>query len=316
MDLTNLRNIKEDNDKRELSQSRFIDSQVSQIETREAIVRSVKYLIEFLEGHTTKTAVINNIKSVKTPDVDKVTEAVENLHSTLKTHKNTDLSEVTKGLNDLLAEIKTLPKEFPEVKEKEEKDYTEQFISLEKAINAIEEAVAKQDLNVEAPQVNVESPVVNVEKPDLAPILKELANVVKSVKGIKIPETKETDIKPVVTEQKKTNKLLNELLDSSPGGGGGGGASWPAVNADGNAAPLTVDATGGLVVAGSVVYSVNDIADPYYGFTTSDGTWQVKKVEASAVSYATVLNNSGVTDYASAWSAKAALTYGRYHEAF
>ena len=86
MDLTNLRKINQGNEEQNQGQERHLDSQIGQLETREAFVRSIKYLIEFLEGHTTKTAVINPIKSVRTPDVDKVTNAVERLHSTLKTH--------------------------------------------------------------------------------------------------------------------------------------------------------------------------------------------------------------------------------------
>ncbi len=66
----------------------------------------------------------------------------------------------------------------------------------------------------------------------------------------------------------------------------------------------------------TVQYSVNDIEDPYYGFTTDTAEWLVKKVETDGVSYATVLNNGSVTTYADAWTARAALTYGRYDQAF
>jgi hypothetical protein len=67
-------------------------------------------------------------------------------------------------------------------------------------------------------------------------------------------------------------------------------------------------------------YSTNDIDDStsteYYGKTDSSAAWLVKKVTSSAVSYATVTNNSGVADYATAWSGRAGLTYGRKDEAF
>lgn len=66
----------------------------------------------------------------------------------------------------------------------------------------------------------------------------------------------------------------------------------------------------------SSVFGCNDISDPYYGYTNPSGEWQIRKVEASGVSYATVLNNGGVADYVTAWSTKATLTYQRYDEAF
>lgn len=70
----------------------------------------------------------------------------------------------------------------------------------------------------------------------------------------------------------------------------------------------------------SKTYKVNDIDDTtateYYGKTNANGDYLIQRVTSSVISYATVLNNDGVTDYATAWSTRASLTYGRYDEAF
>ena len=110
-------------------------------------------------------------------------------------------------------------------------------------------------------------------------------------------------------------------------GGGGGGSSWTAINEEGTPVPMELE-NGALKITGSITasastladYSVNDIDDTtsteYYGFTKPDATWLVKKVVSSGVSYATVTNNGGTTSYATAWTNKATLTYGRFDEAF
>lgn len=83
-----------------------------------------------------------------------------------------------------------------------------------------------------------------------------------------------------------------------------------------------VDATGAVIEGAggaaneSAPFNVNDIDDPYYGFTDELGSWLVKKVEATGVSYASMVNNISVTSYADAWTGRAALTYGRYDQAF
>ena len=79
----------------------------------------------------------------------------------------------------------------------------------------------------------------------------------------------------------------------------------------------------GAVIAGAggaaneaAPFNVNDISDPYYGFTDELGSWMVKKVQDGGVTYATMVNNISVTTYADAWSARASLTYERFDQAF
>jgi len=81
-----------------------------------------------------------------------------------------------------------------------------------------------------------------------------------------------------------------------------------------NLVPLTSES-----FSGEPVYGTNDIEDgatSYFGKTTSDGTYQIIKLTATTVSYATITNNGAVTSYTDAWTNRATLTYGRYDEAF
>ena len=57
----------------------------------------------------------------------------------------------------------------------------------------------------------------------------------------------------------------------------------------------------------------------YIGKMDADGGWMIQKIDTSsgtAFTYATVLNNTSVTSYADAWTARATLTYGTYSQAF
>lgn len=63
-------------------------------------------------------------------------------------------------------------------------------------------------------------------------------------------------------------------------------------------------------------YDIDEGATSYFGFTKADGTWLVKKLTSTRLSYATATNNGSVTTYSDAWSNRATLTYGRRDEAF
>lgn len=83
----------------------------------------------------------------------------------------------------------------------------------------------------------------------------------------------------------------NPLVTTGGGGGGGGSPLDP--------------------------YPLNDLdgTDPLYiGKATSSGVWLVQKYSTAAgtMRYANLSNNAGYTSYASAWAARAALTYGMF----
>jgi hypothetical protein len=323
MDLTRLEaiNNKKAQDAKELEKE--AKAQLANIDLQTTVVKSFSMLVDYLDGNISKTMVVNQLKEIATPDALKVVDAVNSLHETLKTHENTDLTGVTEVLKSILDEAKLIPKELPE--EKEDKDYTDQFKSMVDAIGSLEQIVKDKDLSVTVQEREQPAPVVNIDKPDLEPIRKEITNVAKCVKGIVIPEYK-TDNAEVEKLLKKSNKLLSDLLDKPTGGGGGGGSSWVAVDNNGIPIPIQLD-NGAVPITGSITasastladFSVNDIEDgatSYFGYTKPDGTWLVKSLTATSVSYATVTNNGAVTAYTDAWGDRAILTYGRFDEAF
>jgi hypothetical protein len=77
--------------------------------------------------------------------------------------------------------------------------------------------------------------------------------------------------------------------------------------------------TGGAGGGGSLLdpYSLNDLdgTDPLYiGKATSSGTWLVQRygTAAGTMRYANLSNNPSYASYASAWAARATLTYGLF----
>lgn len=262
--------------------------------TQEVIVRSFSSLVKYLDGKVTKTEVVNQLKEIGTPDVQDVVKAVDSLHETLKTHENTDLTEVTDILKSVLEEAKQIPKELPTQEKIELKDYSSQLTSLETTIKNVEKAIKAQKLSVEAPVVNLPETVVNVEKPDLKPLESSIAtsskDVVKAVKGIKIPEL---NTNPVEKLLKKTNKLLEELPELMPRGGGGGGSSWIATNTAGTPIPIQLSPDGSLPVTFSsstyklildetTTTSVTYVGKAALGSATSAAVWQIQKIDESS----------------------------------
>jgi len=286
--------INADKAAKSLEDKRYTEGQLANIQSQEVIVRSFKSLVDFLDGKITKTQVVNQIKSVATPDALKVADAVNDLHKTLKTHKNTDLSEVTKVMKGILAESKKIPKQRPKPEKQQFIDYTKQFKALGQAVKAVEKVVKAQKLIAEAPIVNVPETKVQVDAPDLRPLQDSIRDVVKAVTKIVIPKYK-TDNKEVEKLIKASNKLLKGILKKPVGGGGGGGQAWTAVNPSGIPMPLNLDADGNLKIGAtdldirdldsatdsvtavpqaSVPSTVNSTTTPLADNATFTGTWE------------------------------------------
>ena len=280
------------------------------IQTQETILRAFSSFVDYLDNRVGKTEVVNQLKTIGTPDALKVVDALNSLHETLKTHENTDLTEVTAIMQAVLDEAKLIPKELPQLKDiviPEGVDYSNQFEAMIGAVESLEEAVKAQETTVQAPVVNVDAPIVKVDAPDLKPLEKASQKLLDAIKGIVIPAQIQTDIQPLLKEQKKTNKLLEEM---PIGGGGGGGLTVPYELIDG-AVPVT---SGG--VAAFQVNDIEDAATSYFGFTKTDGEYMIKEVTDTSVYYATISNNGAVTSYTDAWANRATLTYGRFDQAF
>lgn len=94
---------------------------------------------------------------------------------------------------------------------------------------------------------------------------------------------------------------------------------------------IQYDESGNVVTPGGSEissYTLNNIDDEstatsitYLGKAKDDGTWAIQKIDETnsalpVFTYATVANNVSTTDYSTAWTNRASLTYSRYEVAF
>lgn len=273
-------------------------NQITQLE--KSVLTALSQLVKYLDGHTTKTEIVNQLKEIGTPDALKVVSAVNELHSTLKTHKNTDLSEVSTLLKKILAEQSKPAKEikFPEQKDTVKVSNLEE-ISVDNS--DVVKAIKGIKLNVESPKVDVKAPIINVET-DLKPVQTALLDVLSAIKDIKIPETPKTDLSKVEKNTTEANKLLQKIVDKRSGGGGGGsGAAF--INPAGNLVHPTLDTFGSvptfsnpfamkITVAGTVTY----IAKALPGTAQSSPVWQVQKVDETTGTVITWCDGNSLFD--------------------
>lgn len=201
----------------------FGEQQLSVMDLQKTVLEAAKGVVDYMDGNTSKVVVTNQLESIGTPDALKVAEAIEEMHSTLKTHENTDMSETVGVLKQILNEAKDLPKSIPKPEKQKFKDYSQEFKLLTDAVKAANESVKAQKIQVEAPVVNVDAPQVTVDAPDLKPFEKNIVKAFdKSVKGILFPKYK-TDNSKVEKLLEKHTKLLKDIRDEAGKGGGGGG---------------------------------------------------------------------------------------------
>lgn len=242
-----IRAIHEQNRRDQVAKQRHDENQVANIQLQETVVKSFSSLVDYLDKKVSRTEVVNQLRSIGTPDAFKVAASVDSLHETIKSKPEVDLSEIVTLLKDSLEQVKLIPKEKLELPEApEQTDYTDSFKRLEDTISSVKSAIEAQKTVVEAPVVNIPETVVNVPETDLKPLQKGLEQVEKSVKALVFPKT---DTSKIEKEQVKQTKLLKEIRDKPVSGGGGGGSSWPAVNESGIVQPLRLNSGNELIVA-------------------------------------------------------------------
>lgn len=282
----------------------------AQLQTQEIIVRSFSTLVDYLDNKVTKTAVINQLKEIGTPDALKVVDAVNALHQTIENQEQVDLTETNGFLRSAVEELQKVPKSVESIDIPDPIDNTKQLKSLETAIKAVDKSIKAQKLVAEAPIVNVPKTTVNVDAPDLDPIKKEQEKtrkeLVKAVKGIVFPTT---DLSKLEKEAKAHTKLLKDIRDVSGGGGSDGGMSIaPFLNSN-DELPVDSDPLAKYKIA-----DVDDSSDPkYYGFTRADGAWYILKEDTTG-SPKTYRYVKGADSYD--FSNRASETYGYFHTVF
>ena len=316
MDFNKLTQINQENQDKASTKVRDTERELANLRSQETMVKSIQSLAKFMEGHTNKTVVMNQLRDYATDkDVESLVKAIESLHETTKKHENVDLKPLTKVMEGVLKEAKAIPKDHKDITIPENYDYTEQLKTLTEVMKAVDESVKAQETVVEAPVVNVESPEVIVDAPDLKPLEKHYKALEKAVKAIVIPKPVKTDMSKVEKELKGHTKLLKDIRDEAGKGGGSTGGGIGPFMQDG-ALPVTgtINATPSTLAD----FAANDLdaTNGYYGLTKPDGTWLVLYKTDTSVSYATVTNNVSVTSYTDAWTNNTTLTYGRFDEAF
>lgn len=325
-DIKGLREINQKIAEAQLSESRHNDRLNSDNQLQQTIVRSFKSLVDYLDSSVSKTAVVNQLKEVGTPDALEVARAVEKLHVTITEQAKSDkteenLNKIATTISQVLEEAKKIPKSTPDAPEQQFVDYTDQMKSLGSALDSIETTIKNQNLTVEAPIVNV--PQVEVQAPDLTPLDKGLKSIETAVKKIVIPKTI-IDNSKIEKELKTHSKLLKEIVEKPTSSGSSGHRITPYEDNQGVPAFITLDngaipTTGGDPSSSYGFYQeTTSGTKTYYGFTDADANWLIKEEDSSTETFkwATITNNVSEPTYAGAWTNRATLTYGRKDEAF
>ena len=245
------------------------------------IVSAIGVLIQFLDGKTSKTEVVNQLKSVSTPDVDKVVQAVSKLDKDILANK-LDLQPLVNELRSVKRELTLVP---GKIKTPEQKDSIKvtNLSEIKLDTTKVEQAIKKLKLD---PKIEVKPTDVNIEPVDLKPLKDELLNVVKAIKSQKYPEfprIEPTDLTKLEKEYKKHTKLLTEIKDKPVGSGGGGGNGTPYVDATGK--PLNVE----LETDGSIPVTVKNSLTPNVDFDYID----IQQTSATVETY--VYKQGGVS---------------------
>ena len=282
----------------------------------------MRQLVQFLDGKTTKTELVNQLEDyASTTDINRVVAALEQLDNRLGESK-LDITPLTKGLTALEEQLKQLPTEYPEYEAVEEVTVKNQIDlkPLEKAIKAIQ---------LKAPDVNVAAPEVNVDAPDLKPLQSSLLDVVKAIKGQELPVT---DLKGVEKKLDESNKHLKKLVEKPVGGGGGGGNGTPYVDSTGKFMNVELESDGSVPVTvvtgggGGTTYSkptdeydliqdddTSSASYEYYGFMKADGGWYIKRITLASNLREYV---KGTSSYSTEWTGRASQTYADYGSTF
>jgi hypothetical protein len=188
------------------------------------MVTAIGALIQFLDGKTTKTEVVNQLKSISTPDVDRVVVAISKLDKDILSNK-LDLKPVTDALNGMKRELGLIPKSLPKIPEQKDTLKVSNLAEVKLDTTSLEKAVKGLKLN---PTIDVKAPIINVDAPNLKPLqdlLLDVVNAINNKEVPKFPKIPETDLKGVETRIDKSNKLLKEIVDKRTGGGGGASGS-------------------------------------------------------------------------------------------
>lgn len=280
------------------------------------IVSAIGVLIRFLDGKTSKTEVVNQLKSISTPDVDKVVHAVSKLDKDILANK-LDLKPLIDELRSVKRELTLVP---GKIKTPEQKDSVKvtNLGEIKLDTTKVEQAIKNLKLD---PKIEVKPTDVNIAPLDLKPLKDELLNVVNAIKSQKYPEfptIEPTDLTKLEKESKKQTKLLTEIKDKPTGGSGGGGNGTPYVDATGKPLNVELDSDGSIPTsyvkkALTEVIEVVDANNTYIGQAVPGSSlgasvWRIKKIVVSG-STTTIGWANGDGSFSYEWDERASYTY-------
>lgn len=311
--------------KSETAEQQFKKRTVQLDALEDTLIEGFNTLIRFVDGKTTKTEVVNQLKSISTPDVDKVVTALSKLDSDILSNK-LDLKPVVDALNGMKRELGLIPKTHPKAVEQKDSFKITNLDEIELDTSDVVKAI--KDLKLVA-----EAPIINERDVDLKPlqnVMLDLLKAVKAQKPVKIPDFPEipkTDLKKVEDKLDESIKHLKAIVEKPTGGGGGGGNSTPYQDSTGKltyvdleedaSLPVTIknpgDIGGGSSQTAYLIKNISPPTDPeistykYFGFIQDGSTnWRImrKTLSDNSFAYAT-----GVSSYSTNWTGRAGLTY-------
>lgn len=303
----------EESQAKEAEQYKQRTAQLNALEN--TVVDGFKALIQFVDGKTTKTEVINQLESISTPDVDKVVQAVSKLDKDILSNK-LDLKPVTDGLNSLKRELSLIPKTLPKIPEARDSIKVSNLSEVKLDTSAVEKAIKELKLDVKAP-------IINTEKTDITPLKEVMLDLLKAfnnqkpVEIPKFPEIPKTDLTKVEIKLDKSNKLLKEIVDKPVGGGGGGGGNGtPYIDSTGKPVNIEVNPDGSIPISSSTLTNRVDtsVTNVVYtgkapiGSSEASAVWQIKKFDYSSGSNMSgKFANSGA--FTAVWNDRLTETY-------
>lgn len=280
------------------------------------VVDGFTALIRFLDGKTTKTEVINQLKSISTPDVDKVVTAISKLDADILANK-LDLTPLKQGLDSLKRELSLIPKSLPKIPEQKDNIKVNNLDEVKLDTAKLEKAILGLKLD---PQINVKASDVQIDYPDLKPLQDALKDVVSAVKNQKyptFPDIPKTDLTKVEKKLDESNKHLKKLVDKPVGGGGGGGGNGtPYVDSTGKPVNVEVEADGSIPVTvadPTLNYSLvqfddtSSVSYEYYAYMDKDSNWYIKRLTTATNLFE--FTAPVATTYSTGWTNRASLTY-------
>ena len=265
-----------------------IDQLTGNDRVQKAVLNAAIANIKHRDKHEPKVEIKNFPKSVKTPDIKEVVNAIDKMSKEVAP-KNIDFTPLQKSIATLSKQISKLPTEYPEVPEPLEIVSVNNLSELKPQLEAITTTLEKLKLD---PKIDVSVPE---SKLDLTPVAKMVGELDKSINSIKIPDNSK-QFESIAKAQKSVTKAINDLEFPV--------ANYilPFKNIEGAAVQVQLDSSGNIPTsAGSTplklelddtsTANVTYVGKAAIGSATSDSVWQIQKINETTGLEITWANN-------------------------